>query len=212
MMSNAHAISAVMYKSLRYDPVNDFQMVSMVATAGLVLVAAPAFPASDLAGVLAAVRASPGKFNFGSAGVGTTQHFAGELMKQTAGLNITHVPYRSTPAAVTGLRAGEVEFVFELVQTVQGQIQMGELKAIAVTSPKRNPMLADVPTFTEADMPGYDVTTKVDLLSLQRSALGAHVPHNRSGTLRWRTLSASAAPDRSTEAKAMMMRMVLSAR
>ena len=111
MMSNAHAISAVMYKSLRYDPVNDFQMVSMVATAGLVLVAAPAFSAGDLAGVLAAVRASPGKFNFGSAGVGTTQHFAGELMKQTAGLDITHVPYRSTPAAVTGLRAGEVEFV-----------------------------------------------------------------------------------------------------
>ena len=139
MMSNAHAISAVMYKSLRYDPINDFQMVSMVATAGLVLVAAPAFPASDLAGVLAAVRANPGKFNFGSAGVGTTQHFAGELMKQTAGLDITHVPYRSTPAAVTGLRAGEVEFVFELVQTVQGQIQMGELKAIAVTSPKRTP-------------------------------------------------------------------------
>jgi tripartite-type tricarboxylate transporter receptor subunit TctC len=60
---------------------------------------------------------------------------------------------------VTGLRAGEVEFVFELVQTVQGQIQMGELKAIAVTSPKRNPMLADVPTFTEAGMPGYDVTS-----------------------------------------------------
>ena len=74
--------------------------------------------------------------------LGTTQHFAGELMKQTAGLDITHVPYRSTPAAV-----------------VQGQIQMGELKAIAVTSPKRNPMLADVPTFTEAGMPGYDVTS-----------------------------------------------------
>jgi len=159
MMSNAHAISAAMYKALRYDPINDFQMVSMVATAGLVLVAAPDFPASDLAGVLAAVRANPGKFNFGSAGVGTTQHFAGELMKQTAGLDITHVPYRSTPAAVTGLRAREVEFVFELVQTVQGQIHVGELKAIAVTSPKRNPMLSDVPTFTEAGMPGYDVTS-----------------------------------------------------
>ena len=159
MMSNAHAISAVMYKALRYDPINDFQMVSMVATAGLVLVAAPDFPARDLAGVLAAVGANPGKFNFGSAGVGTTQHFAGELMKQTAGLDITHVPYRSTPAAVTGLRAREVEFVFELVQTVQGQIHVGDLKAIAVTSPKRNPMLPDVPTFTEAGMPGYDVTS-----------------------------------------------------
>ena len=159
MMSNAHAISAAMYKALRYDPINDFQMVSMVATAGLVLVAAPDFPASDLAGVLAAVRANPGKFNFGSAGVGTTQHFAGELMKQTASLDITHVPYRSTPAAVTGLRAREVEFVFELVQTVQGQIHVGELKAIAVTSLKRNPMLSDVPTFAEAGMPGYDVTS-----------------------------------------------------
>src|SRR5712691_13402804 len=86
MMSNAHAISAVMYKALRYDPVNDFQMVSMVATAGLVLVTRPDFPASDLSGVLAAVRANPGKFNFGSAAVGSTQQFAGELMKQTAGL------------------------------------------------------------------------------------------------------------------------------
>ena len=89
MMSNAHAISAVMYKTLRYDPVNDFQMVSMVATAGLVLVTRPDFPGKDLAGVLAAVRANPGKLNFGSAGVGTTQQFAGELMKQTGGLNIT---------------------------------------------------------------------------------------------------------------------------
>ena len=67
MMSNAHAISAVMYKTLRYDPVNDFQMVSMVATAGLVLVTRPDFPGKDVAGVLAAVRAKPGKLNFGSA-------------------------------------------------------------------------------------------------------------------------------------------------
>ena len=138
MMSNAHAISAVMYKTLRYDPVNDFQMVSMVATAGLVLVTRPDFPGNDLAGVLAVVRANPGKLNFGSAGVGTTQQFAGELMKQTAGLNITHVPYRTTPAAVTGLRGGDVEYLFELVQPVQGQIQAGDLKAIAVTSPERN--------------------------------------------------------------------------
>src|SRR5882672_1812966 len=109
LMSNAHAISAVMYKTLRYDPVDDFQMVSMVATAGLVLVARPDFPAKDVAGVLALVRANPGKLNFGSAGIGTTQQFAGELMKQTAGLDMTHVPYRTTPAAVTGLRAKDVE-------------------------------------------------------------------------------------------------------
>jgi len=159
MMSNSHAISAVMYKTLRYDPINDFQMVSMVATAGLVLVTLPDFPAKDVGGVLAAARANPGKFNFGSAGVGTTQQFAGELLKQSAALNITHIPYRSTPAAVTGLRAKDVELVFELVQTVRGQIQTGDLKAIAVTSPERNPVLPEVPTFMESGMPEYVVTS-----------------------------------------------------
>jgi tripartite-type tricarboxylate transporter receptor subunit TctC len=159
MMSNAHAVSAVMYKTLRYDPVNDFAMVSMVATAGLVLVTRPDFPARNLKELVAYVRANPGKLNFGSAGVGTTQQFAGELMKQTAALDITHVPYRSTPAAVTGLRAKDVEYLFELVQPVQGQIQAGDLKAIAVTSPERNPILPDVPTFKESGMSDYDVTS-----------------------------------------------------
>jgi tripartite-type tricarboxylate transporter receptor subunit TctC len=134
-------------------------MVSMVATAGLVLVVRPDISAKDVAGVLALVRANPGKLNFGSAGIGTTQQFAGELMKQTAGLDITHVPYRTTPAAVTGLRAKDVELLFELVQPVYGQIQAGDLKAIAVTSPERNPILPDVPTFAEAGMPGFDVTS-----------------------------------------------------
>jgi tripartite-type tricarboxylate transporter receptor subunit TctC len=159
LMSNAHAISAVMYKTMRYDPVDDFEMVSMVATAGLVLVTRPDFPAKDVSGVLAAVRANPGKFNFGSAGIGTTQQFAGELMKQTGGLDIMHIPYRTTPAAVTGLRAKDVELVFELVQPVYGQVQAGDLKAIAVTSPDRNPILPDIATFAESGMPGFDVTS-----------------------------------------------------
>jgi tripartite-type tricarboxylate transporter receptor subunit TctC len=80
-------------------------------------------------------------------------------MKQTASLAITHIPYRTTPAAVTGLRAKDVELLFELVQTVRGQIQAGDLKAIAVTSPERNPVLPDVPTFLESGMPGYVVTS-----------------------------------------------------
>ena len=159
MMSNAHAISPVMHKTLHYDPIDDFQMVSMVATAGLVLVTMPDFPAKDLAGVLAAVRANPGKYNFGSAGVGTTQQFSGELMKQTAGLDILHIPYRTAQAAMTGLRAKDVEFIFELVQAVRGQLQSGDLKAIAVTSPERNPILPEVATFAEAGMPGYVVTS-----------------------------------------------------
>src|SRR5215813_7896032 len=159
MMSNAHAVSAAMYKTLRYDPIADFQMVSMVGTAGLVMVTAPDFPGKDLKGVIAQAKANPGKLNFGSPGVGTTQHFAAEYMKQLAGLDIQHVPYRSTPAALTGLIAGEVQLVVELVQTVQAQIQAGTLRAVAVTSPQRFPAVPDIPTFAESVLPGYDVTS-----------------------------------------------------
>jgi tripartite-type tricarboxylate transporter receptor subunit TctC len=159
MMSNAHAVSAAMYATLRYDPIADFQMVSMVGTAGLVLVTAPDFPGKDLKGVLAQVKANPGKLNFGSPGVGTTQHFAAEYMKQLAGLDIQHVPYRSTPAAVTALIANEVQVMIELIQPVQGQLQGGTLRAIAVTSPERFATVPDIPTFAESGLPGYDVTS-----------------------------------------------------
>jgi tripartite-type tricarboxylate transporter receptor subunit TctC len=159
MMSNAHAISAVMFKTLPFDPINDFQMVSLVGIAGLVLVTAPDFPANNLQELIAVLRANPGKYNFGSAGLGTTQQFAAELLKQMEGIEATHIPYRSAPAAVNALLTKDVSFVFELVPAVQGQIQTGALKAIAVTSEERNPVLPSVPTFAEAGMPGYDVTS-----------------------------------------------------
>ncbi|MGH6768632.1 MAG: Bug family tripartite tricarboxylate transporter substrate binding protein [Xanthobacteraceae bacterium] len=159
MMSNAHAVTPAMYKALRYDPIKDFQMVSMVGTAGLMLVVAPGFPAKDLKGVIAQAKASPGKLNFGSPGVGTTQHFAAEYMKQLAGLNIQHIPYKGTPASLTGLMGGEVHMIIELIQTVQGQVQAGKLRPIAVTSAKRFPTVPNIPTFAESGLPGYDVTS-----------------------------------------------------
>ncbi|MPZ38157.1 MAG: tripartite tricarboxylate transporter substrate binding protein [Rhizobiales bacterium] len=159
MMSNAHVIAPAINKSLRYDSVNDFQMVSMVGTAGLMLVTAPDFPAKDVKGLIAHVKANPGKLNFGSPGVGTTQHFASEFMKQTAGLDILHVPYKSTPAVLTGLIAGEVQMVIELIQTVQGQLQAGKMRAIGVTSRQRFPTVPDIPTLAETGLPGYDVTS-----------------------------------------------------
>ena len=159
MMSNAHAVSAAMYKMLPYDPVKDFQMLSLVATAGLVMITAPEFPANDVKGAIALLKADPDKYNFGSAGVGTTQQFAAELMNQMAGIKITHVPYRSTPAVITGLLSKDIHYAFELIQVVSGQIQAKTLKAIAVTSPARYPSLAEVPTFAESGLPGYDVTS-----------------------------------------------------
>ena len=159
MMSNAHVIAPAMNKSLRYDSVNDFQMVSMVGTAGLMLVTAPDFPAKDAKGLIAHARKNPGKLNFGSPGVGTTQHFSSEFLKQMAGLDILHVPYKSTPATLTGLIAGETQMVIELIQTVQGQVQAGKLRAIGVTSPQRFPTVPDIPTLAETGLPGFDVTS-----------------------------------------------------
>jgi tripartite-type tricarboxylate transporter receptor subunit TctC len=159
MMSNAHAVSAAMYNKLPYDPVKDFQMLSLVGTAGLVMITAPQFPANDTKGTIALLKSDPDKYNFGSAGVGTTQQFAAELFNQMAGVKITHVPYRSTPAVIAGLLSKDIHYAFELIQVVSGQIRGGTLKAIAVTSPERYPSLDEVPTFAESGLPGYDVTS-----------------------------------------------------
>jgi len=159
MMSNAHAIAPVTYKSIPYDAVDDFQMISLVATAGLIVVVHPDFPAKNLKELIGVLKASPGKYNFASPGVGTTQHFAGELMSQMAGVEMTHIPFRGTPAALAALSGKQVDVVFELIQTVLGQVQSGTLRAIAVTSPERFPAVPEVPTFAESGLPGYDVTS-----------------------------------------------------
>jgi tripartite-type tricarboxylate transporter receptor subunit TctC len=157
MMNNAHGVSAALYKSLPFDSVNDFAMVSLTGTAGLALVTRKDFPASDVNGLIARAKAEPGKLNFASVGVGTTQHFSGELFRQLAGIDIKHIPYRGTPAALTGLLGKEVDFTFELEQPVLGQVRSGELKALAVTSPQRDPALPDVPTVAESGLPSFQV-------------------------------------------------------
>ena len=159
MMSNAHVIAPVIYKSIPYGSVKDFAMISMVGTAGLVVVTHPDFPAKTLRELIDVLKASPGKYNFASPGVGTTQHFAGELMGQLAGIQMTHIPFRGTPAALAALVGKQVDLMFELIQPVLGHIQSGSLRAIAVTSPERFPSVPEMPTFAESGLPGYDVTS-----------------------------------------------------
>jgi tripartite-type tricarboxylate transporter receptor subunit TctC len=159
MMSNAHVIAPLIYKTIPYDSVKDFAMISMVGTAGLVVVTHPDFPAKTLRELIDILKASPGKYNFASPGVGTTQHFAGELMGQLAGIQMTHIPFRGTPAALAALVGKQVDLTFELIQPVLGHIQSGSLRAIAVTSPERFPSVPEVPTFAESGLPGYDVTS-----------------------------------------------------
>jgi len=158
MISNAHAVAGAGHPNLKYEPVKDFRMVSMVGTVPLVLVSSPLFPPKSVKELVAAAKADPGKYNFASIGVGATQHFAGELFRVQAGIDIKHVPYRTTPAVVTALMTNEVQMTFELVPAVQGQIAAGTLRALAVTSPERFAAMPDVPTITEQGIP-YNVTS-----------------------------------------------------
>jgi tripartite-type tricarboxylate transporter receptor subunit TctC len=158
MISTGHTVSAVMLKALPYDAVKDFAAVALVANSGFVVVARKEFPADDIKGLVALAKASPGKLNFASVGVGSTQHFAGELLAQQTGIKVTHIPYRGTPALITALLAGEIDYAVELVHTVQGQVQAGKLKLLAVGSPQRWPTIPNVPTVAESGVPGYAVT------------------------------------------------------
>jgi tripartite-type tricarboxylate transporter receptor subunit TctC len=157
MISAGHTVSAVMLKSVRYDAVKDFAPVAEVAEGAFVIVARKDFPANDIKGLVALAKASPGKLNFASVGLGSTQHFAGELLRQMAGIDVKHIPYRGTPGVVAALLAQEVDYAVELVHAVQGQVQAGQLKLLAVGTPKRWPAVPNVPTVAESGVPGYSV-------------------------------------------------------
>src|SRR5665811_905910 len=159
VISAGHTVSAVMVKAVRYDAVKDFAPVALVADSAFVVVARKDFPANDIKGLVALAKASPGNLNFASVGLGSTQHFAGELLSQMTGIEVKHIPYRGTPAVVTALLAQDVDYAVELLHAVQGQVQAGELKILAVGSSNRWPTIPDVPTVAESGVPGYLVMT-----------------------------------------------------
>jgi len=160
IMTAGQIIAAVMNKGLRYDTRTAFDPVTQIATAGLMMVTRPDFPASTVKELIAAAKAKPGKIVFGTPGYGATQHLAAELFKQTAGVDLLHVPFRTSPEVTTALLAGQVDVVFETVSAVLGQVQSGQLKALAVTGKDRFPAVPNVPAAIESGLlPGYDVTT-----------------------------------------------------
>ncbi len=160
VLSNAHAVAGALYKKLPFDPVKDFQMVTQIGTVPLVLVASPKFEAKSVRELLDLAKANPGKYNFGAAGgVGTTQHFAGELFRVLSGTDVRHVSFRTTPEVMTSMMQNDVQITFELLPAIRGQIAGGQVRALAVTSAERNDALPDVPTLSEAGVPGYNVTS-----------------------------------------------------
>jgi tripartite-type tricarboxylate transporter receptor subunit TctC len=160
IMTAGQIIAAAMNKSLRYDTLTAFEPIAQVATASLIIAARPDFPASDARELVAHAKANPGKLVFASPGFGATQHLSAELFKQTAGIDMLHVPFRTSPEAITALLGGQVHVLFDTVSALLGQVQSGQLKALAVTGAERFPAVPEVPTaIASGVLPGYAVTT-----------------------------------------------------
>jgi len=141
-----------------YDAIKDFAPISLMATAPFVMVVHPSVKATDIASFLALAKSQPGTLSFGSAGVGSGPHLAGEQLRQQAGVDVLHVPYRGGGTVITDLLGGQVQFGFATVPTLLEHIKAGKLRALAVTSPQRTSQLPDVPTFAEAGLPGVDIS------------------------------------------------------
>ena len=144
-----HAINVALYPKMPYDAVKDFVPISLVAGVPNVLVAAPGFPVNSVRDLIDMAKKSPDKTTFASSGNGTSIHLSGELFKQLAGVQMTHVPYKGSSAALPDVMSGQVNVMFDNAPSVMPQIKGGKLKAIAVTSGTRSPALPNVPTIAE---------------------------------------------------------------
>ena len=160
-----HAINVALYPKMPYDAVKDFVPISLVAGVPNVLVAAPGFPVNSVKDLIDLAKKSPDKTTFASSGNGTSIHLSGELFKQLAGVQMTHVPYKGSSAALPDVMSGQVNVMFDNAPSVMPQIKGGKLKAIAVTSGTRSPALPNVPTIAEAGLPGFEATSWFGVLA-----------------------------------------------
>lgn len=160
----AHAVTPALRKNLPYDSVADFTPLYVATRSPQLLVAHTAIPASNLKELITLMRASPGKYSFGSSGTGSALHLAGELLRQQAGVDIKHVAYRGTGQSINDVIAGHIDFIIDPVGTSVEFAKSGRVKALGITSPKRSPLLPDVPTFAESGLPGFEAYTWAALL------------------------------------------------
>jgi tripartite-type tricarboxylate transporter receptor subunit TctC len=160
----ANAISVSLYSKLNYDYLKDFVPITLVATTPLVLVANADFPPKSVKELVAYAKANPGKVNFGSGGVGTSNHLAGEMFKSATGTDLVHVPYKGTPAAHTDLLTGQISLMWDNIVAVMPHIKSGRLRPIAVTSAERAASLPDVPTMAESGLAGFEAVSWIGAL------------------------------------------------
>jgi len=151
-------LNPLLYKKLSYDPARDFRMLALITEVPVVMEVHPSVPARTVAEFVAYAKQNPGKLSFGSAGTGGTIHLAGEMFKQMAGIEMTHVPYNGAAPALTDLLAGNIQVMFDAVGTALPSVRSGMLRALGVSSARRNSDLPDVPTIAESGYPDYLVS------------------------------------------------------
>ncbi|MEI7568162.1 MAG: tripartite tricarboxylate transporter substrate binding protein [Alcaligenaceae bacterium] len=156
--SNSNAISPFVLKNIPYDPATDFTPITYLGYVPNVLVLNPAVPAESVAALIALAKAKPGVLTYGSSGIGSTQHLAGALFSQIAGISLNHIPYKGSGQAIIDLLAGQITMNFDTLPPVLEQIRSGKLKALAISTPQRLPQLPNIPTFSEVGINGFDVT------------------------------------------------------
>jgi len=161
----AVAINMSLYRNLPFDTLRDFAPVSVFSQSPNVLVVNAKLAAQNVRELVAMARSAPGKLNYSSAGVGTTQHLAAELFKLRTGTFIVHIPYKGTAPSMTALIAGEVDLSFANIPSIQGHLKSGRLRALAATAARRDPQLPDVPTMKEAGVEGVEVVVWYGVLA-----------------------------------------------
>jgi tripartite-type tricarboxylate transporter receptor subunit TctC len=157
LMASGHSTSPGLYRSLPYDPVGDFSLVSMAAANPFVLIASSKLPAKTIQDLVQKARAEPGRIDYGTGGTGTGMHLAAVLFQARAGIRLNHVPYKGGTAAPTALLAGEVPLIFTTAAGVTQHVEAGRLRALAVTTKQRFALWPSVPTLAETVVPEFDV-------------------------------------------------------
>lgn len=165
MISTTHVISPWIYKTMPYDPIKSFTVVSKLVDSPYVLLVNPKVPANNVKELVALAKSAPETIHYASSGNGSSQHLMGGLFVSMTGAPLKHVPYRGSGGAATDLVAGVVETSFAGVPNALSQVPQGRLKAFAVTTAKRIPQLPDVPTMQEAGVPGYEASVWLALLA-----------------------------------------------
>ena len=189
LLTNGNAVSQALFKSLPYDPVNDFAMISTVGFFSMVIVTGADSQAKTLQDAIAMAKANPGKLNIGSISPGGTQHLAAELFRSTAGIDALVVPYKTTGEVIVAARNGNVDLAVDFIAPLLSNIRSGALRPLAVTAAKRFPGLPDVPTVIESGVAGYDVA------SWNALAAPAKTPRTAIERLHQELVKALAAPE-----------------